>query len=692
LGITSDIQLANNDAAFLKSDLDDELSLDMDLDLDLSLDDVTDEEKQLASDNDIDSLLDTDLSEMMALDTELGDESIQIEPEQAIDVIDEDSEQAASEQIRVRSELIDSIINQASESNTLGSHFGQHISGFKNNMDELGTTLERLKDQLRELDIETESQIVYRMEASGGEMSRDFDPLEFDRFTQLQTLSRSMLETLNDLVNIEGEFSKEINRSEKSFTQHNRLSRELQDNLLKTRMTGVQTIESRLRRIVEQTATELNKSIEFKIDGVELDVDGTILRKVTPPLEHILRNAVSHGIERAEIRQAKGKSMTGNIHLTFAHEGSELIVTISDDGAGLDTDSIREKAISLNIVPENSVISDEEAAQLIFESGLSTADKVSQISGRGVGMDVVNTEVKSVGGTLHIATKKGKGTTFTMHLPTKMSLLQVLVVKNADDFFAFPLAGLEGIESITQSRLDEMTSDEGKIIWYDEMYDFLELDDVLGKPKQIRDSSTKYPVLFTHFGNHRTAIRIEQYLGNREVVTKNIGPQLESVKGLMGGTILTDGHVALILDLATLIRTEHFKKHVTNAEYVAVSDNTKVLVVDDSITVRRISEKFLQKNHFDVMTAKDGIDALAVIEDQTPDIILLDIEMPRMNGYDLLQHIRNDERLKDVPVIMITSRTGERHKERAMELGASSYFGKPYNEVELLAEIRSFTG
>lgn len=702
--VSDDKDHSGDDAAQL-------LDLDSDLDIDLDLGD----EIQLEEQEDSDALIDLDMD--LAAETPQTDvqaeaaeysraerDATESEQTPANDILEggpeqpEDIERALEntvkqgvDQVRVRSDILDDLIKQASETNIVNSNLEQHFSGFKQNLEELNGTVERLRNQLRQLEIETESQIVYRMDGSSGSVANDFDPLEFDRFTQLQTLSRSMLESLSDLESIESAINNEISSSEKTLTQQTRVSQDLQDGLLRTRMTPFSSVLPRLTRIVNQTADELNKQVDFQISGETNEVDGTLLAKIISPIEHILRNAVYHGIERSEIREARGKNPEGRVQLKLAYERSELIITISDDGAGLNTDAIKSKAVQLGMIPDESVISDEDAAQLILQSGLSTAEELTQISGRGVGMDVVNTEVKNVGGTLHIATKRNNGTTFTLHLPTKLSLLQALIVEEESNFYAIPIVGIEGVENIRGEKLQTaMTVNSNTMEWYNETYRLVSLSELLGYSKDaIFTRDEKYPVIFASFGEHKVAVFIDNYLGNKEIVTKPLGPQLDSIRGLMGGAIMADGTVALILDLSSLARPglkSVLQKYSTKT---TLEDRKLVLIVDDSITVRRISEKFLTANQYAVLKAKDGIDALAVLEEHTPDIILLDIEMPRMNGYDLLQHIRQDERLKHLPIIMITSRTGEKHKQKALELGANAYFGKPYNEAELLSQIES---
>lgn len=655
---------------------DDSIALDLDLALELDEDDVAEIKSSELTSN----ILDVDESLSVLTDAEQAENA----QENAV------SDTSQLEQIRVRADILDSLVKQASESNTVNSSFEKHLTEFKTNMDEMNSTVERLKSQLRQLEIETESQIVYRMDGSTGTISHDFDPLEFDRFTQLQTLSRGMVESLNDLENIESSIKKELRNSEKTLNSHSRVSQDLQDGLLRTRMTPFKTVLPRLVRVVTQTSRVLDKQVELHVHGEEVEIDGTLLSKVISPIEHILRNSVYHGIERSEIRAARKKPEQGNVSLHVEYEGTNLVITISDDGGGLDTDAVREKAVLLGVIPEHTNITDEDAAQLILESGLSTANELSQISGRGVGMDVVNTEVRNVGGTLHVGTKKNIGTTITLHLPSKMSLLQALLVTSGSSNYAIPVAGIDGIESVDGAKLGALLENDGAITeWADDTYNIVSLEQLLeNKTDRNLKRSVKYTIIYTRFAEHRYAVFVDSYMGTKEIVTKQFGPQLDELRGVQGATIMSDGTLALILDLSTLVRPGI---KAVLSKYTSTSDNidsrATILVVDDSITVRRVSEKFLNRSDFSVLTSKDGVDAISILEEHTPDLVLLDIEMPRMNGYELLQHIRRDERLKELPVIMITSRTGEKHREKAFELGADDYFGKPYDETKLTARI-----
>jgi len=464
---------------------------------------------------------------------------------------------------------------------------------------------------------------------------------------------------------------------------------------MRTRMVQFSGIGPRLRRIVRQTASELSKKVDLEIIGEHSDLDRSVLDHMIAPLEHMIRNSVAHGIEHPEERLAKGKSDTGKIAISVRREGSEIIIEVTDDGAGIDLDKVRAKARKMGVIKEHDDLSDEDAMQLILESGFSTAGEVSQISGRGVGMDVVNNEIKQLGGVLLIDSSRGKGTSFRINLPFTLAINQALLVQTGDELFAVPLTSIEGIVRIASGELATRYDEKNPVIEYAAYdYDLKHLNTLLGGSQPTFDSpEIKYPVLLVHSGGHRLALQVEGLLGSREIVVKSVGPQISKVRGISGATILGDGRVVLILDVPTLVRMSTGVKLVYSAsaveqeEEVAVSRQPTIMVVDDSITIRKVTSRMLERNNFQVLTAKDGVDAVSLLADETPDLMLLDIEMPRMDGYELATYIRNDSRLKDVPIIMITSRTGSKHRDRAISIGVNKYLGKPYQESELLEEI-----
>ncbi|HEY9147695.1 MAG TPA: response regulator, partial [Gammaproteobacteria bacterium] len=377
----------------------------------------------------------------------------------------------------------------------------------------------------------------------------------------------------------------------------------------------------------------------------------------------------------------------------LSREGSEIVIRVSDDGAGIKVDTVRQKAIERGLMKANAKLSEKEIIRFILESGFSTADSLSQIAGRGVGMDVVNSEIKQLGGVMDIDSVPGQGTTFTVRIPLTLSVSRALLVQVAEDTYAIPLLSINGIERIDTAELERLLASENPTYtWVGEEYDLMHLTNVLGAGQGVIGSEfNKQPLLLARSGENRIAFAVDSLLGNREIVVKSLGPQLSTLQELAGATILADGSVALIIDMPSLIRRGlAHKSQAIAAEVVSAPEVERepvVMVVDDSITVRKVTERLLKRHNMVCITAKDGVDALAVLEDNHPDVMLLDIEMPRMDGFELATHMRNSERLSNIPIIMITSRTGDKHRQRAMDIGVNIYMGKPYTETDLLENI-----
>ncbi len=609
---------------------------------------------------------------------------------------------AAEEQVRVRADLLNDLVNFSSEINIYSARIGQQLSAWRFNLAELDQTVTRLREQLRKFEIETETQIMYRHDTGGDGHAEDFDPLELDRFSTMQQLSRGMVESLGDLTSIQGLLEELSSDTDTLLLQQQRVTSELQEGLMHTRMVAFSSILPRLRRIVRQTAAETDKQVKLKVSGAEGELDRTQLNRLVPALEHILRNAVDHGIEPPAEREAAGKPATGTILIDLDHQGSEVVLRVDDDGRGLDITALREKAIEKGRLLPDADLSDRELMTFILESGFSTAKEVTQISGRGVGMDVVNTEIKQLGGTLHIDTEHGKGTSFLIRLPLTVLVNQALMVQVGEATYAIQLPNVEHVIRVGRDELAPLVKGaESHFDYAGNRYQYLSLGKVLsGVPPTLPDGKQRTPLLLLRSGDHRVALQVDVLLGRQEIVIKSVGPQLSTVNVLSGATILPDGEVALILDVGNLVRSIMAQQHgaaepllpAAAEEEPAEERRLTVMVVDDSITVRKVTERLLSRHDFDVITAKDGVDALTVMLEQVPDIMLLDVEMPRMDGYELATTMRNDERLREVPIIMITSRSGEKHRQRAMDIGVNEYMGKPYQEAELIDNIRTLVG
>ncbi len=600
------------------------------------------------------------------------------------------------DQIRVRTELLDNMVNFAGEISISRSRLEQQIGSFKHNLSEMDQVVARLRAQLRKLEIETEVQILFRY-AETGRQDEEFDPLEFDRFSSIQQLSRSLIEGVNDLENVEGQLQNLTRESETLLLQQSRINTDLQQGLMSTRMVQFAVVMPRLRRIVRQVAHDVRKQVELRVFGAEVETDRTVLDRIVPSLEHLLRNAIDHGIEPAKARRAADKSETGTITLRVERQGTDIVIRISDDGAGLNVAAIRKKAQERGLLSKGADMTDNEVIQFILEPGFSTASQVTQISGRGVGMDVVNSEVKQLGGTLDIGFKTGQGTTFTLRLPLSLSVNQALLVHVGEDVYAIPLTSIERITRVTHEELEEFHAQPGATYKLDGRgYTFLHLGTLLGTAHPyLPGPRRKLPMLMMRAGDHYVTLQVEAIMGSREIVVKSVGPQISTVRGITGATILGDGRVVLILDVPALVRLGMMRateQAVTEPAAPASAGLMTVMVVDDSITVRKVTTRLLERHNIQVLAAKDGVDAVALLQEHIPDVMLLDIEMPRMDGYELATLIRNEPRLKHIPIIMITSRTGEKHRERAMQIGVNRYIGKPYQESELLKNIDSLVG
>ena len=599
----------------------------------------------------------------------------------------------STDMVRVNSGQLETLVNLAGETSIFRSRLEQQMSVLRYNLDEMSSTVDRLKDQLRNLDIETDAQISYRREISGGIEYEDFDPLEMDRYTRQQELTRSLGESAVDLMNLKETLDSLTSDSETLLLQQGRVNTEMQESLMQTRMTPFESLVPRLRRMVRQIGTELGKTVELSINA-DGEMDRSVLERMIAPLEHMLRNAMDHGIESPAQRKKSKKSETGKISIALYREGSEVFIKIKDDGRGLDLDAIRRKAIERGLISEETELNQSELRQLILEAGFSTAEKVTQISGRGVGMDVVNSEIKQLGGVIEINSKAGAGSTFTVRLPFTVSVNQALMVQIGDDIYAIPLSNIEGIVRVSPFELEEYYSNpDSKFDYAGIDYSMYYLGKMLDHQSKalLKGVSQPLPVLLLHGADHPTALQVDDLLGSREIVVKSIGSQLSTVSGLSGATIQGDGRVVLILDMPALVRRVDAQIGEIPVVQSIVQEEKipQIMVVDDSITVRKVTTRLLERNEFEVITAKDGVDAVTVLADFVPDVMLLDIEMPRMDGFELATIIRHDERLKNIPIIMITSRTGEKHRQRAEAIGVNQYMGKPYNEVDLLETINS---
>lgn len=617
-----------------------------------------------------------------------------------------EQEQSSNEMIRISSNLIERMINLSGESAINRARIDMSVSSLANSIEDMGTTIQRLADQLRRMEAELEEQILSKIDDVELIANEDFDPLEMDQYSSLNQLSKSLTESASDLLDINNTLLEKTRDSENLLLQLSRTQTELQDGLTNSRMVPFSRLTPRLERIVRQTANELNKSVKLTILNADDEMDRTILERITAPLDHMLRNAVDHGIESPQSRINAGKDRSGHITLEVLREGSEIVIHLIDDGQGIDVNAVRKKAISQNLIDaDDNSLSDLDVMQYIFNAGLTTTKKVTQISGRGVGMDVVISEIRQLGGVVSVNSESGKGSRFTIRVPLTVAVSDALIVRAADRYYAIPLVQIERVVRIDPEKLYNYYHSGPATMRIDKTdYRVRYLNEILTGNKLnelIVSTNISLPIIIVKNRiGQSLALQVDQIAGSRiEVVVKPLGRQLSHLEGISAATIMGDGSVMLILDLIALLRhvpTIKNLKSVKESNVVKLAKKPKVqptvLVVDDSVTVRKVTSRFLERQGIIAIVAKDGIDAIEILQELTPDLILLDIEMPRMDGFEVAIQIRHNQRLQQIPIIMITSRTGEKHRERAFAIGVNDYMGKPFQEDDLLANIQKLLG
>lgn len=595
------------------------------------------------------------------------------------------------EQVRVRADLLDRLVNHAGEVAIYRARLEQQLGAFRGAMAELERTNTRLHDQLRRLDLETEAQIVARYQREQDHQDATFDPLELDRFSTLQQLSRALAESAADISGLQGVLDDLARNYDSLLHQQSRVSSELQDGLMRARMVPFEGIVPRLRRVLRQAATETGKQARLLLEGTQGEMDRNVLERMTAPLEHLLRNSVAHGLESPGSRVQAGKAEEGTVRVALRREGSEMVIEVSDDGAGLNREAIRARAEKRGLLQSGAAIDEIDLDRLILESGFSTYDSVSQLAGRGVGMDVVYNEVRQLGGTLDIHSRPGEGAQFTLRLPQTLAVTQAAFVQIGETQFAVPVASVSGIGRISRERFEAGT---GSYHYGGEDYALYNLGHLLGHAPARAEGQAQVPLLLIRAGDMRAAVAVDQVLGNREIVVKPVGPQIASIPGIYGATITGDGSVVVILDIAPLVR-RHLAQPAQPESTTAAPEQRHVplvMVVDDSLTMRKVTSRVLERHNFEVAVARDGVEALERLEERVPDLMLLDIEMPRMDGYELATAMKGDDRFRDVPIVMITSRTGDKHRQRAFDIGVQRYMGKPYQELDLMRNVYDLLG
>ena len=601
--------------------------------------------------------------------------------------------------VRVRAALLDRLVNLAGEVSITRSRLDAEVGHIRSSLGDLTDNLERLSRQLHDVTLQADTQLESRREAARA-AAQEFDSLELDRYTRLQELTRMMAESVNDVATVRSALQRTLQTAEDELAVQARLTRELQGDLLRTRMVEFESLSERLYRVVRLAAKEVGKQVRFDIVGGGVEVDRGVLDRMTAAFEHLLRNGVTHGIESPEQRAAAGKDPVGSITMSLVQEGNEVCVELRDDGAGLDLGRIHARAVAMGLLQADTAVSDTVLTDLIFAPGLSTATVLTEVAGRGVGMDVVKSDVQSLGGRIEIRSEANRGTCFKLVLPLTTVVTQVVILRAGTRSIAVPSNLIELVQRTPVERVTQAYH-EGQYSYAGQTLPFYWLGALLDSPgRSLEMSGRTLPVVIVRSAQQRVALHVDDVLGNHEVVVKNLGAQLARVPGLAGMTLLASGVVALIYNPVALAAVYGVQAQrlmqvaaLTGPDDAPPVELVKpaplVLVVDDSLTVRRITKRLLEREGYRVALAKDGLEALDQLAGERPVVVLSDIEMPRMDGFDLLRNIRSDARLAGLPVVMITSRIASKHRDLALELGARHYLGKPYSEDELLRLIAS---
>jgi chemosensory pili system protein ChpA (sensor histidine kinase/response regulator) len=612
----------------------------------------------------------------------------------ATDRIDADPMRAM---LRVRADVVDQLVNEAGEVAIARARVEGELRTLKANLLELTSSVIRLRAQVREIELQAETQIQSRMSAASA-AQEDFDPLELDRYTRFQELTRSLAEGVNDVSTVQQALLKNLDDADVALLAQARLSRDVQQRLFAIRTVPFASLSERLYRILRQTARELDKRANLEINGGQTELDRSVLERLVGPLEHLLRNALDHGIESRSARVQAGKSETGEITLAVRQVGNEIAIELSDDGAGIEFERVRERAIAAGLLAADSEPTIHQLVECLFQPGFSTASHVTPISGRGIGMDVVRNEIVALGGRVDVHTTPGKGTRFNLFLPLTLAVAQAVLVRAGGRLWALPAPMVEQVQQVKPDVLRTLYAD-GNVHWQGRAWPFHYLPRLLGDTAALPDLARYNPVLLVRSGQGTAAVHVDEMIGNQEVVVKNIGPQLARVPGISGATVLGTGDIVLIINPVQLaqrpgvVRYDPARDERLIAPAASAAPARRlVMVVDDSLTVRKFTTRLLTREGHEVVTARDGVDALKTLAERRPDVILLDIEMPRMDGFEFAKTVKGDPKTAPIPLVMITSRTADKHRNRAAELGVDRFLGKPYQEDELLGALGELLG
>lgn len=545
----------------------------------------------------------------------------------------------------------------------------------------------------------------------------DFSELEMDRYDDFSILSRSLTEISADITEVLSQLDGFVRRVDADIDEFTKLAHRLQDEITAARMVPIGNLYTRLSRTVRDAAKATRKRVQLTLAGAETELDNNIIQQISDPLIHLTRNAIAHGIERDDERYQAGKSDHGNIAVRAYHRGNHIYVEVEDDGRGIDYEKVRATAVEAGLVDEDDAdeLSEAQLLEFLFHPGFTTAPKKTELAGRGVGLDVVRSNITDLNGEIDIETQKGLGTRFTLKVPLTLIISQALFVRCGDSVFALPLAV---VEEIRRLRLPDIEEVAGKMLTKvrDVTTEVVRLDVQLGLPL-VEPVNGYYRLVIVNVGGRQVGLLVEEVLRKDEIVIKNLGEYLNNVKLFPGATIAPDGSLILLIDVNRLVAGEAVERRplmtmpnaaasrvfapgaaalaageIPEAAVETVVEQKVIVLADDSISVRKFVGRMLEKAGYRVKLASDGLEALEIATQSPCDLLITDLEMPRTNGYELMSHLRQQPETRKIPVLVVTSRAGAKHRDRAMKEGASSFMVKPVQEDQLLAVVAELVG
>ncbi len=590
--------------------------------------------------------------------------------------------------LRIASEKLAELINASGELGLGRTQLQNNLEATRMDLDLLRASMSSMREGLRDLEIEAEAQIRARPEEQTVTIEEEFDPLQLDRYSKLQAKSREVTELLDQLAKVERGLGNRTSNLSGALQQQQHLGQQLQSGLMSARMVAAADYVPRLRYLVRESARQAGKQVQLDFVGGEINVDRQVIESMMAPFEHMIRNAIAHGIETPEERKAAGKNTQAVIKIELNQQGTELVVDVSDDGRGLDVAKLSARAVELGMVETTAQVTEVDMLQVVTQPGFTTAEKISMESGRGVGMDVVYQAVRDLSGSMALNNKPGEGLNFNFRLPVTLAVTQALLVHVGQWQFALRS---RSIYRLVRVNTEDIAHDDDQrfMTLEGEQIPLISVRQRLGD-HFVTPEKENIPVVVVRLADRLAGFEVDEFGDAVDIVSKTAGRQLLSVPEFSGVTILGDNTVTMVLDPEVFfVRYRNTTLPGERSEQdEEASGLNRVLVVDDSLVVRKVMQRDLEADGLEVVSAIDGVNALEVLEDTTVDVALVDIEMPRMNGYELLEQLRKDSRYQGLPVIIITSRSGDQHKQRALSLGADGYITKPYNIGSLDALMR----